>query len=358
MTLLQAGALCLVLGLAGAALVPPAHAAVPLGLPTAKDATDPGSTALAALGRQLFIDKRLSSDGSISCATCHMPERQFTDGRPTARGLAGRTLTRHTPSLLNVRYATSLFWDGRTGDLAAQVRTPLLGPAEHGLIEEQAVVDIVRRDSVYSAAFAHLLGVRKAALSIRDVGMALAAYEKTLLSGDSPFDRYLYGHDEKALTPAAVRGLALFRGRAQCGSCHLIGEDSALLADGGFHPSPLPLADSVLSQLGALTARISTLRARGEIDALNSLIATDRDIAALGRFVVTLNPKDIGCFKTPSLRNIALSGPYMHDGSVPNLSQAIEVELYSRSVQNYPLVLTEDERSDLLAFLQALTSGR
>jgi cytochrome c peroxidase len=256
-----------------------------------------------------------------------------------------------------VRYATSLFWDGRATDLATQVRTPLLGPAEHGLIEEQAVVDIVRRDSVYSAAFAHLLGVRKAALSIRDVGTALAAYEKTLLSGDSPFDRYLYGHDEKALTPAAVRGLALFRGRAQCESCHLIGEESALLTDGGFHPSPLPLADSALPQLGALTAKVSTLRAHGEIDPLNALIATDRDIAALGRFVVTLNPKDIGCFKTPSLRNIALSGPYMHDGSIPNLSQAIEVELYSRSVQNYPLVLTEDERADLLAFLQALTSS-
>lgn len=262
-TLVKAGALCLMLGLAGAALVPPAHAAVPLGLPTAKDAADPKSTALEALGRQLFSDKRLSSDGSVSCATCHVPERQFTDGRPTARGLAGRTLTRHTPSLSNVRYATSLFWDGRATDLATQVRTPLLGPAEHGLIEEQAVVDIVRRDGAYTTAFAHLLGVRKAALSIRDVGTALAAYEKTLLSGNSPFDRYLYGHDEKAMTPAAVRGLALFRGRAQCESCHRIGEASALLTDGGFHPSPLPLADSVLSQLGTLAARISTLRAPG-----------------------------------------------------------------------------------------------
>jgi cytochrome c peroxidase len=336
-------------------LVSPVRAAVPLGLPADVSSTRDNGP-LAEVGKQLFSDKRLSADGSVSCATCHIPERQFTDGRPVARGLAQHALTRHTPSLLNVRYATSLFWDGRASDLATQVRTPLLGPTEHGLLDEQTVANIVRRDAAYATAFARLLGVRKDALSIRDVGTALAAYETTLLAGDSAFDRYLYGHDAKAMTPAAVRGLALFRGRAQCESCHRIGESSALLSDGSFHSSPLPLPDSTLSQLGALTAKVAALRARGETDALNALVASDRDVAALGRFVVTLDPKDIGCFKTPSLRNVALSGPYMHNGSISSLSQAIEIELYSRAVQSYPLVLTEDERSDLLQFLAALSS--
>jgi cytochrome c peroxidase len=108
--------------------------------------------------------------------------------------------------------------------------------------------------------------------------------------------------------------------------------------------------------LGSLTEKVSQTRARGDIDALNALIANDRDISALGRFVVTLAPKDIGAFKTPSLRNVALLGPYMHDGSIALLSQAIEIELYSRTERNYPLVLTEDERADLLGFLEALTS--
>lgn len=331
-----------------------AFAGVPLGLPSVSDAK--AAPALVELGRRIFMDRRFSIDGSLSCATCHIPERQFTDGRATARGLGGKELTRKTPSLLNVRYQTSLFWDGRAKDIATQVRTPLLGPAEHGLLDEQAVGAIVRRDSSYATAFARLMRVSKNELSLREVSAALVAFEETLLAGNSAFDRYLYGHDLKAMTPAAVRGLALFRGRARCATCHQIGEDSALLTDGEFHASPLPIPESALAQLGALTEKVSAMRARGEIDGLNALVAGDRDIAALGRFVVTLQPKDIGAFKTPSLRNVALLGPYMHDGSIALLPQAIETELYSRTAQNYPLVLTEDERADLLQFLEALTS--
>jgi len=346
--------LCLAVLFLCVAIAPRARGAVPLGLPP--DADTPADDALAELGRQIFIDKRLSADGSVSCASCHLPERHFMDGRPTAHGLGGRLLTRNTPSLLNVRYQTSLFWDGRAGDLATQARVPLLGPSEHGLAKEQRVAEIIRRDDAYTAAFERLLGVRKAGLSIHDVTVALAAFERTLLSGDSPFDRYTYGHDATAMTSAAVRGMALFRGRAQCASCHHLGQESALLSDGDFHASPLPLPSSALKQLGALTARVAALRARGDMDTLNALVASDRDIAALGRFVVTLDPKDIGRFKTPSLRNVALSAPYMHDGSIATLPQAIEVESYNRSAQNYRLALTEDERDELLQFLQALTS--
>jgi cytochrome c peroxidase len=337
-----------------AAISPQVHGAVPLGLPA--DSGSDTDDALAELGRQIFVDKRLSADGSVSCASCHLPDRHFIDGLPTARGLDGRILTRNTPSLLNVRYQTSLFWDGRADDLAAQARVPLVGPAEHGLAGEQIVADIIRRDDVYTAAFERLLNVSKAGLSIRDVTIALAAFERTLVSGDSPFDRYVYGHDAAAMTSAAVRGMSLFRGRAQCASCHRIDQESALLTDGDFHASPLALPSSALKKLGALTARVAALRARGNIDTLNALVASDRNIAALGRFVVTLDPKDIGRFKTPSLRNVALSAPYMHDGSIATLPQAIEVESYNRSARNYRLALTEHEREDLLRFLQALTS--
>jgi cytochrome c peroxidase len=302
------------------------------------------------------MDRRFSVDGTISCATCHIPERQFTDGRATARGLGGRELTRKTPSLLNVRYQTSLFWDGRAKDLETQVRAPLLGPAEHALIDERAVGQIARQDESYATAFARLLHVPKAGLSLREISLALVAFEKTLVAGNSPFDRYLYGHDPQAMSAAAVRGLALFRGRARCESCHRMGENSALFTDGEFHPSPIPIPAPVLAQLGVLTEKVANLRKWGDIDGLNALVATDRDIAALGRFVVTLAPKDIGSFKTPSLRNVALLGPYMHDGSIAELARAIEFELYSRTEQNYPLVLTEDERADLLQFLEALTS--
>jgi cytochrome c peroxidase len=348
-------AICVALLSMGLAPAASTLAGTPLGLPsTPSDSSD--SPALAELGQRLFQDRRLSVDGTISCASCHIPEQQFTDGRATARGLGGKELTRKTPSLLNVRFQTSLFWDGRAPDLATQVRTPLLGPVEHGLRDERAVGEVVRRDDSYVKAFTRLLHVSRNDLSMREVTTALVAFERKLLSGDSPFDRYLYSHDLKSMNAAAVRGLALFRGRALCVSCHRIGDNSALFTDNEFHASPLPIPTSALANLGELTSKVSAMRADGDADGLNALVASDRDTAALGRFVVTQAPKDIGSYKTPSLRNVALLGPYMHDGSVATLPQAIEIELYSRTERNYPLVLTEDERADLLQFLQALTS--
>jgi cytochrome c peroxidase len=328
-----------------------------LGLPrTAPLPPRPESVALEQLGKRLFADKRLSADGSTSCTNCHIPEHHFTDGLSTARGLGGHSLARHTPSLLNVRYAQHLFWDGRATDLEAQIRTPLLGPFEHGFASEQAVLAAVRRDPEYASGFERLLGVAPKDLTLKDLGTAIAAYERTLLAGNSALDRYLFGHDRLAMTPAAVRGLDLFRGRARCATCHRIDAESALLNDGEFHASPLPLPDSTLSQLGKLTARVERLRKGGATDSLNALIASDSSIASLGRFAVTLDPRDIGLFKTPSLRNVASTGPYMHDGSVDSLEKAVDLELYSRTAQRYPLVITEDERADLIAFLHALSS--
>src|SRR6185437_3560978 len=173
-----------VLLMAGATLSAMESKAAPLGLPPYVQSST--SRALVALGRELFSDRRLSADGTVSCASCHKPEGRFSDGRARARGIYGQLLTRRTPSLLNVRYARSLFWDGRETDLAAQARFPLLGPAEHGLQGERAVVALVGRDKDYAAAFAHLFGPEHP-ISLRDVGIALAAYERTLTSGNSPF---------------------------------------------------------------------------------------------------------------------------------------------------------------------------
>ncbi|HWZ63578.1 MAG TPA: cytochrome c peroxidase [Steroidobacteraceae bacterium] len=345
-----------VLSLWAVAMGASAQGSIPLGLPESERQDGWKAAELVGLGQKLFFEKRLSVDGSISCASCHLPERRFTDGRPRANGLHGARLTRHTPSLLNVGYAGALFWDGRVTGLENQVRSPLLAPAEHALLEESAVARIIRSTPEYVSAFSSLLGVSREGISIREVGLAIAAYERTLTAGNSPFDRYQYGGDPQAMTAAAVRGLNLFRGRAQCANCHTMGEKSALFTDGTFHTSPLPLGAGVVARLGNLAKRVTALRERGEFDALNSLIESDPNVAALGRFNATLDPKDIGSFKTPSLRNVTDTGPYMHDGSVETLGKAVDLELYSRASQRYPLVITEDERSDLLQFLAALSS--
>lgn len=334
----------------------PLGSAMALGLPPAPDGSDGKEAALARLGCEIFFDRRLSIDGTVSCASCHMPEKAFTDGRATARGLHGTTLTRHTPSLLNVRYRTVLFWDGRATDLATQARSPLFGPLENGLPDERTLRDILRANPVYVRAFERELRKTTETLSVLDVTAAIAAYERTLVAGDSPFDRYAYGGDALAMSPAAVRGMRLFRGRAQCASCHLIERNSALLTDNLFHSSPIPLAPKVLEELPSLAKTVEDLRNAGRDAALSAIIASDIRVAALGHFVITLDPRDIGKFKTPSLRNAALTGPYMHDGSVPTLAMAVDLELYNHVVPSQPLVLAEEERADLLAFIQALSS--
>ncbi len=167
--------------------------------------------------------------------------------------------------------------------------------------------------------------------------------------------------DRNALTASAVRGLALFRGRAQCVSCHEIGKKSALFTDEGFHISPTGIPPAATAELGALAGKVMKLRNDTSADsraALEGLIATDSRIAALGRFIVTQDPRDIGHFKTPSLRNVALTAPYMHDGSVATLEDAVDLELYGRGkAVKYPIVLTTTEKKDLAEFLRALTSN-
>jgi cytochrome c peroxidase len=309
------------------------------------------------LGKRLFVDTRLSADGKVSCGKCHIAEHALTDGRARSSGHNGRLGTRNAPSLLNVAYLDSLFWDGRGANLESQALMPLTNPVEHALPSNTAVADLIRRDPKYTRDFSRAFGVRPEQISSEMVGRALAAYERTLIAGGSPFDRFLYGGDRAALSAGAVRGLELFRGRAQCASCHLIGQSSALLTDGQFHIAPAGLPRTVTDNLPALANKVIRAADATNRAELEGLIATDVDVAALGRFIVTRKPADIGKFKTPSLRNVALTAPYMHDGSVKTLAEAVDLELYSRGAGlSYPIALTVSERQDLSEFLQALTS--
>lgn len=185
-----------------------------------------------------------------------------------------------------------------------------------------------------------------------NVAQAIAAYERTLVAGNSAFDRYHYGHDKTALDAAALRGLELFRGRAQCGQCHVIGETSALFTDQQFHTLGVGfkhLEDRLVPE----AIRFAKLTAAER----QKLVTSDPASAELGRFSVTLNPADLGRFRTPSLRNVAETAPYMHDGSVATLEEAVDLEVYYRGVEaGHPLILTPSEKTDLVAFLKALTS--
>lgn len=325
-----------------------------LGLPpVATTQSDARLVPAAAIGKLLFFDKRLSGDGTISCAKCHDPHKAYSDGVAVAQGIRGQFGTRNAPSLLNVAFTTSEFWDGRRESLEQQATDPLLNPREHGLRGGEAVLQIVSSDSAYAQAFQNTFAVAPDQITLGLVAKAIASFERTLIAGNSPFDRYMYGGEAQVLSGKAVRGLALFRGRARCATCHLIGERYSLLTDNLYHRVGVGMKAVEGARLAAATNRVIS----ASPEQLDHLISEDPDIAALGRFVVTKDPKDIGLFKTPSLRNVALTAPYMHDGSVNSLSEAIDDEIYYRGVEaDRPLILTPEEKLELVAFLNSLTS--
>lgn len=326
-----------------------------LGLPPlAGAAANLSSAASISLGKKLFFDKRLSHDGTMSCASCHQPERSFSDGLALAKGIGQRRGTRNTPSLLNVAFNQSQFWDGRRADLESQALDPFVNPREHGLRDESVLIDLLRRDGVYLADFHAAFPDSRNAIGIVNVARALASFERTLLAGNSAFDRYAFKGDKAALSPAAVRGLALFQEGARCATCHTIEKTHALFSDDQFHSLGVGL-----HRLSPVLARITTrlVRAKEGGTSLDQTVLGDENIAELGRFAVTFNPADIAKFRTPSLRNVAETAPYMHDGSVATLEEAVELELYYRNTQAArPLVLTPRERADLVEFLKSLSS--
>lgn len=314
-------------------------------------ATDPQNAALIELGRTLFFDVRLSQDGTVSCAFCHQPEKGFTDGKSVAQGIHGRHGTRNTPSLRNVAYTPAKFWDGRRPTLESQVLDPFFNPNEHGLRDQGELLSKLSEGAPYKNLMPKALGIQITHVTPANIAQALSAYLLSLTHTETRLERYLFKRDTTALTLNERRGLDLFRGSAQCTTCHLILDTEVPLTDGEYHSLALGF-EQLVPKLVLLTKTVSTTP-RQELD---RLISSDPDIAALGRFVVTLHPADIGKFKTPSLRNVADTAPYMHDGSVATLEEAVNRELYYRGkAQGRPLTLNLAERADLLAFLKTLT---
>lgn len=325
-----------------------------LGLPPVTfSANNPQASQKIALGRKLFEDKRFSVDGSVSCATCHQPARAFADGRVVAKGVREQSGTRNTPSLVNVSYYTSHFWDGRRAGLEEQAADPFVNPLEHGLTAHDQVLEVVRSDNGYVEAFRLVYAIPPSNIRIEHVVKAIVSFERTLVAGNSPFDRYYYKGDKSALSDSAQRGYVVFRERARCDSCHTVEPRSALFTDNQFHALGIGY-QTIAPKLGTLAKKL-TNASRLETEAL---IISEPDISALGRFVVTLKPSDIGRFRTPTLRNVALTSPYMHDGSVATLEEAIELELYNRgTLDSRAPILSVQDKKDLAEFLRSLTSA-
>ena len=333
---------------------------MPAGLPELPVPEDnPQTPEKISLGEKLYNDKRFSADGTVSCATCHAPDKAFGDGLPVAEGIKKLKGTRNSPTVINAVYYTTQFWDGRVPSLEEQAKAPFINPVEHGLKDHGPIVETVKKDPVYRKEFKKVFGVEPEEITIDHVVKAIAAFERTVISGDSPFDRYLYGGEKGAMSESAIRGLQLFRVKARCQDCHAIGQTSSIFTDNKFHNLGVGFS-SIEPRLFEI---IDTFRASKESDKeIDESILTQKDVSELGRFVVTLDMEDIGRFKTPGLRNIAVTAPYMHDGSIETLEEVIE--LYNQGGEENPMLdsgirplkLTETEKADLVEFMKALTS--
>jgi cytochrome c peroxidase len=309
---------------------PPVIITAPLGLPPVPiPADNPPTSDSIALGRKLFHDASLSSDGTLSCAGCHNPALYLTDGRPVAKGIRDQIGTRNTPTLLNACYHIEQFWDGRAKSLEQQAGFPIANPKEMNQPHE-VCISRLNADQAYREEFVRVFGPGQ--ITMDKLVKAIAAFERTMLSGNSPFDRYQYGGDKKALSAEAIRGLAIFTDKAKgnCSTCHIVGDKFALFTDGKFH------------NLGA------GMDSNGEL-------------ADQGRYAQTGSDADRGAFRTPSLRNIAKTAPYMHDGNLKTLNEVIEFYVGGGNSNPHldneikPLKLSARERSDLVIFLESLT---
>lgn len=305
------------------------------------------------LGEALYFDKQLSTDGTVSCATCHDPANAFTDHSVVSLGVFNRPGTRNVPTILNAMFSERLFWDGRVDSLEEQVKQPLTNPFEMGMGSTDAVVERIRAIPEYEEKFRRAFGGE--GITIEMIVKAIAAFERTQLSGNSPFDRFIAG-DMNAITAAQKRGWKLFKDKARCIECHSFSASSPFFSDFKFHNTGVMAQNMDFAQLSKLASEISNKQAA-------PLLAHTPGFAELGRFLVTKQPKDIGAFKTPTLRDVELTTPYMHNGSEKTLIDV--VRFYSRGgnanagqdEKMRPLNLNEEEMNDLVEFMRALTSN-
>ena len=297
---------------------------LPLGIGAAPPIPEnnPMTAAKVELGKQLFFDPRLSSDGTVSCATCHNPVLGFTDGRPVSMGVAGQEGGRSAPTVINLAYAQlGVFWDGRAKDLEEQAVGPIANPIEMANTHRGAVATLNGIPG-YQAQFEAIFGSPD--ITIDNVGRAIAAFERTIISGNSAWDRFMSG-DQNALSESAQRGWTLFedREKSNCTACHA-----------GFN-----LTDNQYHNLG---------------------VGMDEENPDAGRYVVTQNEEDRGRFKTPTLRDILYTRPYMHDGRFWTLEEVVDFydeggfENPTLDQEIKPLRLTDQEKADLVEFMKAL----
>lgn len=308
---------------------------------------------LISFGKELFNDATLSADSRTRCASCHQPDHDYTDGKSVAIGVFGRIGTRNTPSLAGIGVDTDspLFWDGRRSSLQQAVLDPLTNPFEMGMPNQEEVLHRVMQSAKYREEFKQLSQGRNITPNINDIALALTAYIRSLNEQNSAYDRYAYG-DKSALSGLAQSGLAIFKGKGQCAECHRLNGSPAALTDHDFHRSGVGM-DDVLQKLPELTTEVIERSLQGAD--IGNRVAAHADEAALGRFNVTKDPTDIGLFRTPSLRNVSHTAPYMHDGSINTLDDAIDREAYYRGLQaGRPLNLSIEDRRALKAFLLTL----
>lgn len=339
-----------------------------LGLPEVPIPSDnPQSPAKIALGDKLFHDKRFSIDGTVSCAKCHDDDKAFTDNLPVSVGHHGLTGTRNAPTVINAAFYKSQFWDGREPSLEAQSKGPFVNPVEGGLPNHQPILDIIGNDPAYQSAFKEVFNVIDKQVTIDHVAKAIASFERTLVAGNSAFDRYYFKRHTVALNEQQQRGFKLFIGPGRCVSCHVIEQNQALFTDSRFHNIGIGI-NAVQQDITPLAqAFLDAKNKGGDVD---KMVLTDKKSSELGRFAVSDALADIGGFKTPTLRNIALTAPYMHDGSLKTLKEVVihynngGVTPAGGKVNDFlsggirPLSLTDAQIDDLVAFLQSLTSAR
>ncbi|MBA3241727.1 MAG: cytochrome-c peroxidase [Acidobacteria bacterium] len=309
------------------------------------------------LGKALYFDKRLSRDGTLSCATCHDPATAFADRNSVAVGVSGKAGTRNAPTILNAAFAPRHFWDGRASSLEEQAKQPLVNPLEMGMKDHAAVVARVSSIPEYRRRFRQVFGAE--GVNIDTIVKAIATFERTQLSGNSPFDRFRAG-DEDAISDSQKRGWGLFRNKAGCIECHAFSASSPFFTDYEFHNTGVATKGK---DLAGIARRAKTIRGAGPDTARTLTLLSHTDgLSDLGRFLITRLPGDIGAFKTPTLRDVELTGPYMHDGSGKTLLDV--VRFYDRGGERNPAIdprmrplnLSEQEMSDLVEFLRALTS--
>jgi cytochrome c peroxidase len=334
-----------------------------MGLPQAETLAtipvdNPQTPAKIELGQRLFFDARLSADGTIACSTCHDPARAFTDGRPVSIGIAGHAGQRNAPTVLNAIYNKTQFWDGRAATLEQQAGLPIVNSVEMGQPNLDAAVTAIAAIPEYRRKFVDVFGSPP---DTTNLVRAIAAYERTQVAFDSPFDHYIAG-ERNAIDAAAQRGWELFNTRARCNKCHALSEDkrdTANFTDNDFHNIGIGI---IRHNVVALAEQARQLIALGDTAAIDRA-ALQTDMSALGRFLVTKKEADTASFKTPNLRNLLVTAPYFHDGSQATLWDVIDHYNKGAGLNNpyldediQPLALSEPDIDDLVAFFASLTS--